>query len=154
MSDTAHIDDRRTFRIGMLWNYAGSGTAILAQILYTAVTARLIFPSGFGAYAAAQVLASLMGYFTFTSLGNAVLRSDLDRHVVGTALWMSAMAGFASISILVLLAPTWGELWESPQSIGLVYILSLSVLFSSLSAVPMALVRNCLLYTSPSPRDS
>src|SRR5262245_28300970 len=79
---------------GAVWNYGGASIVIVGQLAYTALTARLISPSEFGAYATAQALMMLVGYFTLATVGNAVIRHPaLDRQVVGTAVALTTVAG-------------------------------------------------------------
>ena len=71
----------------MAWSYAGATLVIVAQIAYTAFTARILEPSAFGAYASAQALIALMGYFSLATVGAALARKPaLAVSTVGTAL--------------------------------------------------------------------
>ena len=76
----------RSALTGVAWNYSGAMVLIVTQIISTAVTARLIAPSQFGAYAVAQAAAGVFGYFTLGALGAGLLRRQvLGPTTVGTA---------------------------------------------------------------------
>jgi len=134
---------------GAAWNYGGAGILIVGQLLYTALTARLISPAEFGAYASAQALLMLVGYFTLGTVGNAIIRHpSLDRQVVGTALILTGVAG-AAVSVLVLaLAGLWAELWRSPEAASLIRLYAPQTLLGGLAIVPLSLLRRDLLYRS------
>ena len=134
---------------GAAWSYGGAGVVIVAQLLYTALTARLISPAEFGAYASAQALLALVGYFTLGTVGNAVIRHPtLDRHVVGTALLITGAAGAAVSVLVVAIAGFWAELWRSPDATDLIRLLAPQALLGGLAIVPMSLLRRDLLYRS------
>ena len=134
---------------GAAWNYGGAGVVIVGQLLYTALTARLISPAEFGAYATAQALLMLMGYFTLSTVGNAIIRHpSLDRQVVGTALILTGVAG-AAVSLLVLAAAgLWADLWRSPDASSLIRLYAPQTLLVGLAIVPLSLLRRDLHYRS------
>ena len=140
-------NDHRLVASGVAWNYLGSGTVLVAQILYTALTARLISPEGFGAYAAAQALFSLVSYLGLTTLGNAVIRHEgAGKHVAGTAFLLSGSAGALAALVLALVSPAWAGLWEIPDSESVGRLFALVVLMFTVSVVPLALLRKSLRY--------
>ncbi len=122
---------------------------VVGQLLYTALTARLISPAEFGAYATAQALLMLVGYFTLSTVGNAIIRHpSLDRKVVGTALVLTGAAG-AVVSVVVLLAaPLWADLWHSPDAVLLIRLYAPLTLVGGLAIVPVSLLRRDLHYRS------
>ena len=118
---------------GVTWNYAGSAVLVVAQVASTAVTARLVSPSQFGAYATAQVAAGVMGYFTLTALGNGLLRrSELDGKAIGTAVWLSLIASALVAGAMALLAAPWAGLWGINSAATLVRVLAATLFLLSL----------------------
>ena len=88
MSDLPSSDETQQFSLarrsirGAAWNYGGAGVITVGQLAYTALTARLVSPAEFGAYAVAQALFALVGYFTLGTVGNAIIRQpSLDRRM-------------------------------------------------------------------------
>jgi O-antigen/teichoic acid export membrane protein len=134
---------------GAAWSYGGAGVVIVAQLLYTALTARLISPAEFGAYATAQAMLMLVGYFALGTVGNAIIRHpSLDRRVVGTALVLTGTAG-ALVSLVVLgAAGLWADLWRAPDAASLVRLYAPMTLLGGLAVVPLSLLRRDLRYRS------
>lgn len=140
-------DDLRLAAGGIGWNYLGSGAILSAQVLYTALTARLVSPAGFGAYAAAQALFSLVSYFGLASLGSALIRHERQgKRVVGTAFTLSITAGAAASLTVFVAASPWAVLWGVPESASVARLFSVAVLLTALSVIPLALLRKALNY--------
>jgi O-antigen/teichoic acid export membrane protein len=136
---------------GAAWNYGGAGVVIVGQLAYTALTARLISPSEFGAYATAQALLSLVGYFTLSTVGNAIIRHPaLDRKVVGTGLIMTGTAGVAVAVVVMATAHLWADVWRSPGAATLIRLFAPQVVLGALAIVPLSLLRRDLRYRSAS----
>jgi O-antigen/teichoic acid export membrane protein len=84
------------------WSYASGFTFLLAQVGYTALTARLVPPSEFGGYALALTVIALAGLFGAGGVGNAVMRThELTGRGARTALTLAAASGLL-VSILVI----------------------------------------------------
>ena len=127
---------------GAFWTYGTSLVVLVAQLLYTGVTSRLVDPAGFGAYATAQALAGLISYFTLASLGSAVTRAPhLSREQAWTAVLMALGGGAAGAAVLWLFAPVWASLWASPGSVDVIRALGLLTAASPLVAVLVGLLR-------------
>jgi len=134
---------------GAAWSYGGAGVVIVGQLLYTALTARLISPAEFGAYAAAQALLMLLGYFTLGTVGNAIIRHpSLDRRVVGTALIMTGAAGIVVSLVVLAAAGLWADLWHAPEAASLIRLFAPQTLLGGLAIVPLSLLRRDLQYRS------
>jgi lipopolysaccharide exporter len=136
---------------GAAWNYGGSAVVIVGQLAYTALTARLISPADFGAYATAQALLMLVGYLTLATVGNAIIRQpSINRQIVGTGLVLSGGAGLA-VSLLVLIAAgPWADLWRSPGAESLLRLFAPQVFLAALAIVPLGLLRRDLRFRAAS----
>ena len=136
---------------GAAWTYAGSGFVLVGQLVYTALTARLISPSEFGAYATAQALLMLVGYFALTTVGNALIRHPtLNREVIGTAWILTAGAGGVVALVVLAAAGPWADLWRSPEAAPLIRLFAPQVVLGSLAVVPVSLIRRELRYRTAS----
>lgn len=136
---------------GAAWNYGGAAVIIVGQLAYTALTARLVSPAEFGAYATAQALLSLVGYFTLSTVGNAIIRHPaLDRKVVGTGWVMTAAAGATVAVVVIVVAGFWAEIWRSPGATTLLRLFAPQVLLTALAIVPLSLLRRELRFRSAS----
>lgn len=141
---------RKSIR-GAAWNYGGAVVVTVGQLAYTALTARLISPAEFGAYAVAQALLALVGYFTLGTIGNAVIRQpSLDRRIIGTAVVMTAAAGATVAIVVVAVAPLWAGIWRAPDATVLLRLYAPQMLLAALAIVPLALLRRNLRYRSAS----
>jgi PST family polysaccharide transporter len=140
-------DDLRLAAAGIRWNYLGSGAILATQVLYTALTARLVSPAGFGAYAVAQALVGLVGYFGLATLGSALIRHDTySRVAAGTAFILSAGAGFGAAIMVIWTAAPWSQAWGVSDSASLCRLFSAAVMMSALSVVPLAVLRKQLRF--------
>ncbi len=134
---------------GVAWSYAGSAVVIVAQIVYTAFTARLLSPAEFGAYATAQALVALMGYFSLAPLGNALARMTVMRRTtVGTALLLATAAGIGAAGATLLLADLWSSVWDTREAAPLIALAAPGILLSSLAVIPLGLLRRRLRYAA------
>ena len=134
---------------GAAWSYGGTAVVVVGQLAYTALTARVISPAEFGAYATAQALIMLVGYFTLRAVGNAIIRNPaLDRAVVGTATIMTCAAGAAVGAVVLAAAGPWAQIWRSEDAASLLRLLTPQVFLGCLAIVPMGLLRRQLRYRS------
>ncbi len=130
---------------GVVWSYSGVAVLIVVQIVSTVATARLIAPSWFGVYAAAQAASGLAAYFTFATVGLAVLRrSELGEKTVGSAIVITLVASTFVLVALWFLASTWARAWGIPAAARLIRVLAFALFFNSLAVVPLALIRRRL----------
>jgi lipopolysaccharide exporter len=141
---------RRSIR-GAAWNYGGAVVVTVGQLAYTALTARLISPAEFGAYAVAQALLALVGYFTLGTIGNAIIRQPaLSRRTIGTAVVMTAAAGGLVALVVLVAAPVWAHIWRSSEATILLRLYAPQMLLGALAIVPIALLRRQLRYRAAS----
>ena len=136
---------------GAAWSYAGAAVVIVGQLGYTAMTARLISPAEFGAYATAQALLGLVGYLTLSTVGNAIIRHpSLDRTVIGTGLVITGIAGSAVAALVIATADLWAEVWRSPGAVPLLRLFAPQVVLGALAIVPLSLIRRDLRFRTAS----
>lgn len=132
---------------GVVWNWAGSGVVILAQVGSTAATARLVSPAEFGVYATAQAAAGFAGYLTMMAVGHDLQRrSELKASTIGTAFSISLAASAAIAAAFLIGAEAWADLWGVPKAAPVVRIFSIVVFFTSVSAVPLGMLRRNLAF--------
>jgi lipopolysaccharide exporter len=132
---------------GVAWNYAGAGVLVVTQIASTAVTARVVSPGEFGAYATAQAAAGIFGYFTLAAVAQGVLRrTELATGTVGTALGISLGAGGLVAAAMWVAAGPWADAWHVPAAERVVHVLALTVFLNSTAVMPLALLRRSLRF--------
>lgn len=134
---------------GLLWTYGSTVAGAVIQIGYTAVTARAVAPSAFGAYAASQALALLFSYLSLAAVGNAVIRStEFSRAMVATAWTLAAAGGVIAATAAVLLAPWWATIWNVHEHVELVVLAAPTILLLPASTLALALLRHRLAYSA------
>ncbi len=136
----------RSALAGVAWNYAGA-TLVVTQIASTAVTARIVSPRQFGAYATAQAAAGILGYFTLSAVGNGLLRrSELLPGAIGTATVISVIGGAIAAVTMWLLADPWATAWHVPAAARVVHVMAVTILLTSGATIPLALLRRRLRF--------
>jgi len=126
----------------MAWNYVSGIVLLLAQLAYTAVTARHIPARDFGAYAVGLTLLQVLNYFGGSTFGNAVMRApELGPQVATTAMLLSVAAGSVISLVLVVLAEPAETLLHAPGLTQVLYLLALMPPMTGVSAVASGLLR-------------
>jgi O-antigen/teichoic acid export membrane protein len=137
----------RSVLSGAAWNYAGAAVLIVAQVLSTAATARLVSPREFGVYATAQAAAGIFGYFTFSAVGQGLLRRPhLGPRAVGTAMAISLTSGGVVALVMWFTAGAWSDAWHVPDAKSIVRVFALTLFLTSCATVPLALLRRSLRF--------
>jgi lipopolysaccharide exporter len=132
---------------GVAWNYGAAAVLVVTQIASTAVTARVVAPHEFGAYAVAQAAAGIFGYFTFAAVGQGVLRrSELAVGTVGSALAISVVAGAVLAAAMWTAADPWAHAWHVPKATRVVHVLAFTMFLNSTAVMPLALLRRALRF--------
>lgn len=84
------------------WSYLSGFVLLLAQVAYTAFTARIIAPRWFGGYALALTMVQLAGLLGTSGLANAVMRApELTDRGARTAVTLAVGSGLVLSAILV-----------------------------------------------------
>ncbi|MEU5547920.1 oligosaccharide flippase family protein [Streptomyces sioyaensis] len=140
----------------LAWNYAGSAIQLVLQLGCTAITARLVAPEAFGAYATAQTVAALLGFFAGSCVATCLMRAEqLTRALLRSATSLAALAGVGMTVAAQLIAPLVAGAWHMAAAKSMLQILSLQFLTQPASlaattalrrlAYPVAAVRAELL---------
>ena len=141
---TGHVT--RSILSGVAWNYSGAAALVIAQLLSTAFTARLVPPSQFGAYATAQAAAGIFGYFTLSPIGQGLLRRhELGPKTIGTATVTSIASGALVGIVMWFAAKPWSVVWQIPAT-SLIRVMALTLFLYSCSTIPLALLRRRLRF--------
>ncbi|MFF5966999.1 oligosaccharide flippase family protein [Streptomyces collinus] len=127
---------------GTLWNYSAAVVASLLQLGYTAYTGRAVSAAAFGAFASALSITQLLGYFANAGLATAVLRSrELTRGLLVATVRLGLLSGLVCFALVQATAPLWAEVWNAPETTGLLRVLGLQFLFLPVGAVSAAGLR-------------
>ncbi|MFD9130432.1 oligosaccharide flippase family protein [Kitasatospora sp. NPDC059571] len=138
---TAAAESRTTFS-ALLWNYGSAVAGALLQLGYTALTARVVSPDGFGAFAAAGAALTVMGYVAGAGLATYLLRAErLTRQTVRTAYRVSLASGALCCLATLAVAPLCADLWGLPAIEPTVQLYALYFLPQPASLVALAALR-------------
>jgi O-antigen/teichoic acid export membrane protein len=137
---------RRSALSGAAWSYLGSAAILTLQTAYTATTARLISPAGFGAFALAMTIIQFAGYFANAGLSSSLVRApSLDEAELRAGLTISLGAGTLLAIVLFAMAPLFSSLWHTSAVAPMLRLLAIHPLLVALGAAPIALLRRRLL---------
>ncbi len=90
----------------ILWSMGGQGLTTLASLVSTAVLARLLTPTDFGAFAFAATVYALVQWLLQVGMGNYLLReAELGQAKVNGALAVTLAQGLAASLLVLALAP-------------------------------------------------
>ena len=123
-----------------LWNYAGGGGKIVAQLLIQIALARILGPAIFGQYSAVLIVLGIGWLFADSGFGLALIQKrKLEESDVRQALGWTLLLASIATSVIVFLAPWISEQFTDRSlipmiriSAGLVFLLALSNISSSL----------------------
>jgi O-antigen/teichoic acid export membrane protein len=133
------------------WSYLSGLIFLLAQIGYTAFTARLVGPSAFGGYALALTVVQLAGLFGAGGLGNAVMRAhDLSDRGARTALSLAAISGLLLSVVLVALSGPIEHWFHTPDTARALRILAAQPPLLAVAGVSYGLLRRGQRYKAAS----
>ncbi|WP_448258184.1 lipopolysaccharide biosynthesis protein [Microbacterium aurum] len=140
------IMPRRSFTDGMVsgvfWLTVQRWLARITGLVTIAILTRLLTPAEFGTVAAAMTL--LPFFYLLADLGFAafiVQAEQLGRRTLSTAWWFAAGAGIALWGVFFLAAPLMAVVFNAPGVTEVLRVLSLCVLLTAFSSVPVALLR-------------
>lgn len=133
------------------WSYFTGSIFLLAQVGYTALTARRVGPSAFGGYALALTIVGLAGLFGSAGLGSAVMRApELDDRGARTALTLAAASGFLITLVLVALSVPVQHWFRTPGTAQAIQILAAQPGMLAVAGVSYGLLRRAQRYRAAS----
>jgi PST family polysaccharide transporter len=116
----------------------------LLQLASSIVLARLLTPREFGLAATVYLFAGVASLLAEMGIGSAVVRKrDLRAVDVATAFWANALGGVALTVLLVALSPAIARIYDSPELVGLMWLIALRFCLS-LHVVPLALLERSM----------
>jgi lipopolysaccharide exporter len=133
------------------WSYVTGFVFLLAQVGYTALTARLVGPSAFGGYALALAVVQLAGLFGAGGLASAVMRApELTDRSARTALTLAAGSGLLlSLAVASLSAAIQGWL-HTPGTAQALRLLAMQPPMLAVAGVTYGLLRRGQRYRAAS----
>ena len=133
------------------WSYVAGIAFLLSQVGYTALTARLVSPSAFGAYALALTIVQLASLIGTTGLADSVMRvHELTDRGARTALTLAIASGLLFSVVLIALSPLIERWFRTPALAQALRLLSLQPPMLAAAGVSYGLLRRAQRYKAAS----
>lgn len=131
----------RAVAVGVVWSGAFYLAETLAQLIFTAVLARLLSPHDYGVVAAANIFIQLANLISNPGINAAIIQMpELDRQRQRVALSIVFVASFLCFAGMLLVAPA-AQYWFHMDGLaGVVQVLGLIFLAQALGSLPQALL--------------
>ena len=132
---------------GVLWLTVQKWAIRISGLATIAVLTRFLSPEDFGTLAAASTV--LPFFYLLSDVGFAayIVQVDrVDRRMLSTSFWFSSLAGLLLAAVLVGAAPLFGLVFRSDEFVPVLQVLSLAVVLTAMSSVPMALLRRAMRF--------
>jgi O-antigen/teichoic acid export membrane protein len=132
---------------GVLWMTVQKWAIRISGLVTIAILTRLLSPEDFGTVAAAGTV--LPFFYLLSDIGFAAYIVQVDRtdqRMLSTSFWFSSVTGLLLAAALIGAAPLFGLVFTSDDFVPVLQVLSLTVIFTALSSVPMALLRRAMRF--------
>lgn len=136
----------RTGANGVLWQGLAQVVGKLVVLLTTVVLARLLVPQAFGLVSLALVLITYAEAFADAGVAQALIYLPRSRATLRAALVCSLVAGVVLMLAAITAAPALAEFFRRDDVAPLTRLLAVSLLATSLGALPESLLRRDLLF--------
>jgi lipopolysaccharide exporter len=134
---------------GVKWNYLSMIGMGLAQILFTAIMARLLEPADFGLMAMAFLMIKFGQYFCGTGIRSYLIqKKELDKGDIQASFFLSLVFGVGLTLLAYFLAPFGSHIFDSKGLPPIIQALAVVYLFTGLSITSGALLQKSLRFRS------
>lgn len=112
---------------GAAWTYGGTLISALAQLVYAAITSRLVGATGYGTYTVALFVFGLISLLASGGLGQTIGRAPtVDTAEIKSLFSYAILLGVTSSVFVFVTASFWGQLWGNASAEGPIRWLSAS----------------------------
>ena len=127
----------------------GASATVIAQIsnftistLGTILLARLLSPDDFGLIAMVLIFSLVLQNFGTNGFTELIIqRPDISHRQVSTLFWINVIVNFILSLLLFAASPLLAWFYREPRLIGIISVISTSILFSALSTPHLALLQ-------------
>jgi O-antigen/teichoic acid export membrane protein len=139
----------------------GAGVTMLAQaaitmlqLIATVVLARLLTPADFGLLTIVTTFSVLLMNVGLNGFTEAVLqREHMDHALASNVFWISAGVGLVLATAFAGLGPLLARVYHEPRITAVAGLLALTILFTCLSVMHLALLKRAMLFPRVSAND-
>lgn len=132
---------------GFFWQLMQRIICQLISFAVTVVLARLLVPEDYGLVALAGMFMTLIGVFTDTGIGTALVQKknpdDLDYN---TVFYSNFVISFFTYALIFILAPYFADWYEKPEATSVIRVLALSAPIGALTGVQGAFVKKQMIF--------
>ena len=130
------------------------GVVFAVQLIATAVLARLLTPSDFGVVIMVTTFSLLLMSFGQNGYSEAVIqREEIDQPLASNLFWINFGVGLVLAIGFAASGPLLARFYADPRVARVAAGISLSIFLSSLSVLPIALLKRALLFSVTSTID-
>jgi lipopolysaccharide exporter len=127
---------------GLKWSYLYTILNVFLQIIVTSVLARILVPRDYGLMAIANIILAFGSYVAQMGIGPAIIQKKvLSKEDIVTAYLIALVVSTLSALIIIVLAPLAVFIFDEPDVVEIVRIMSVSLIFSSISMVSISLLK-------------
>lgn len=132
---------------GLKWTTASKIGQQTLQFSTLIILARLLLPEDFGLMASAMVVIGFVNVFRDLGLSAALIqKQNLSDELFSSVFWLSVAIGLIMMLALIIFSPYIADFYNANVLVPILQVLSLSFLFSGLSAVQQALLEKELKF--------
>lgn len=126
---------------GSAWTVGAGLFRRFANIIFTIIIARILFPEDYGLFGIAIILLEFFGLFSHLGLNTALIqKKDLSVEHLHSTFWINIFTGLILCSIFVISAPFFAGFFKKPDLINILYAMSVMFIFNALSSVPHSIL--------------
>jgi polysaccharide transporter, PST family len=131
-----------------------SGMGLALQVISTVILARLLAPTDFGLVTMVTTFSLLLANFGFNGLTEAIVqREKIDHSLASTLFWINLAAGVLLTIGFAAAASLLARFYHDPPVREVAVGISLTIFFTSLSVVHLALLKRAMHFSKVSLND-
>lgn len=131
-----------------------SGMALALQVVSTVVLARILVPKDFGLVTMVTTFSLLLANFGFNGLTEAIVqREDIDHALASTLFWINLATGILLTAGFAAAGPLLARFFHDPPVREVTMGISLTIFFTSVSVVHLALLKRAMQFSKVSIND-
>jgi O-antigen/teichoic acid export membrane protein len=146
---------QKSFLNSVKWAYMMNWGDKASSALFSVILAGLLGPRDFGVISIAVIYVSFLQLFLDQGFATALIqRKHLEKEHLDAVFWMDVVLSIVLIGVSILLSGWWAAKNHAPQAAVVIPVLSVCILFESLSVVQVSLLRREMNFKSLSIRTN
>lgn len=134
---------------GARWMSAGQASVQITRTIVSVVLARLLVPDAFGLLALAVIVTQFIDLFMDLGTSAAVIqRRNLTRQMASSIFVLNGAVGALLAVAMIVLAPAIADLYDTPDIVPVIRVMSIAVVISSLALVQQAMLRRHMRFAA------